>query len=74
MLFCLDNGLINTVDRLSRNLHVSRSAFARTALKDAVKKYHVRQLESKHRKGYEKNPVQDAEFGVWEKEQAWGDR
>jgi metal-responsive CopG/Arc/MetJ family transcriptional regulator len=69
----LDNQLVDAVDKVTKKLHTTRSAFTRTALKDALKKVGSQQLEQKHRKGYEKSPVQNDEFSVWEKEQAWGD-
>lgn len=69
----LDEDLIKTVDRLSKQLHTSRSAFTRKALREALSRYNVEQLEQKHRRGYEQNPVGADEFSVWEDEQAWGD-
>jgi len=30
-------------------------------------------LEEKHKKGYERFPVENSEFSVWESEQEWGD-
>ncbi len=51
-------------------LHTSRSAFAREALKEAVRKYQILELEKKHRAGYQKNPVSKGEFDIFEKEQS----
>jgi hypothetical protein len=31
------------------------------------------QLERRHRRGYERFPVESHEFSVWEEEQVWGD-
>ena len=69
----LDDNLVKAVDRVSKELHTSRSAFTRKALKDALVRYKLEQLERKHRRGYEKNPVATDEFSFWETEQAWGD-
>ncbi len=69
----LDEDLIKAVDRLSKQLHTSRSAFTRKALRDAISRYNVEQLEQQHRRGYEQNPVSADEFSVWEEEQAWGE-
>lgn len=69
----LDENLVKAVDRVSKELHTSRSAFTRKALQDALARYKNEQLELKHRRGYERNPVADDEFSVWEAEQAWGD-
>lgn len=69
----LDEDLIKAVDRLSKQLHTSRSAFTRKALRDALSRYNIEQLEQKHKHGYEQNPVGADEFSVWEEEQTWGD-
>ena len=69
----LDDDLVKAVDRVSKELNTSRSAFTRKALKEALARYKLEQLERKHRRGYEQNPVATDEFSVWETEHAWGD-
>lgn len=69
----LDEDLVKAVDRVSKQLNTTRSAFTRQALRDALDRYCVEQLEQKHRRGYERHPVKPDEFSVWESEQAWGD-
>jgi metal-responsive CopG/Arc/MetJ family transcriptional regulator len=69
----LDDDLVEAVDRVSRQLQTSRSAFTRKALKEALARYDIEQLEHKHRQGYRKFPVSNDEFSVWETEQVWGD-
>ncbi len=69
----LDDNLVEAVDRVAKALHTSRSAFTRKALQDALMQYKVEQLERKHRRGYEHDPVGVEEFSVWETEQVWGD-
>ncbi len=69
----LDDDLVKAVDRVSKDLCTSRSAFARKALRDALARHELAQLEHKHRRGYERHPVATNEFSVWETEQAWGD-
>ncbi len=69
----LDEDLVAAVDRLTRRLKTTRSAFARDALREALAKYHIKELEQKHRLGYEKHPVEGGEFDVWDTEQQWGD-
>ena len=69
----LDEDLIKAVDRVSRQLHTSRSAFTRKALREALARYGLEQLECKHRQGHERHPVAADEFSAWETEQAWGD-
>jgi hypothetical protein len=63
----------NRVDRVSKELQASRSVFARKALRDALTRHSLEQLECRHRRGYEQFPVAPDEFSVWETEQAWGD-
>ncbi len=69
----LDDNLVKAVDRVSKELHTSRSAFTRKALQDALTRHNLEQLERKHRSGYEQQPVAANEFSVWEIEQAWGE-
>ena len=69
----LDDDLVKAVDRVSKQLRTNRSAFTRKALREALARYHLEQLERKHRQGYERHPVEADEFSVWETEQAWAD-
>lgn len=69
----LDEDLVRTVDRVRQNLHQSRSAFTRNALRESLARYSVAQQEKRHREGYERHPVSVDEFAVWETEQDWGD-
>ena len=69
----LDDDLVESVDRIVEELKTTRSAFAREALRDAIHRFNIRQLEAKHRKGYELHPATEDEFSVWEEEQDWGD-
>jgi metal-responsive CopG/Arc/MetJ family transcriptional regulator len=69
----LDDELVETVDKLVKELQTTRSAFTRNALREAVDRFYIERLETEHRKGYERYPVSKDEFSVWEKEQDWGD-
>ena len=69
----LDEDLVSAVDRAVRKLGTNRSAFTRSALKEALKKVRVTELERKHREGYARKPATRGEFDIWESEQAWGD-
>ena len=69
----LDEDLVRAVDRVRKRLHQSRSAFTRNALREALARYSVAQLEKKHREGYERHPVRGGEFAAWETEHEWGD-
>jgi metal-responsive CopG/Arc/MetJ family transcriptional regulator len=69
----LDDELVATVDQVVKKLKTTRSAFARKALRNAIKQVNVNQLEKKHKKGYGQHPADKTEFSVWESEQEWGD-
>ncbi len=69
----LDDDLVSAVDKAARRMGTTRSAFTRDALRHALASLRVRELERKHREGYQRKPVKTGEFGVWEGEQVWGD-
>ncbi len=69
----LDDDLVSAVDKVARRMGTTRSAFTRDALRNALRSLRGRELERKHREGYERKPVKTGEFGVWEAEQVWGD-
>jgi metal-responsive CopG/Arc/MetJ family transcriptional regulator len=69
----LEDDLVHAVDKIVKQMHTTRSAFTREALKEAINNYMISQLEQKHRKGYERQPVGKDEFIAWEYEQEWGD-
>lgn len=71
----IDEQLLASVDRAAKKLGTTRSDFTRKALRDALNRLTIRELEHKHRRGYEAKPVHKGEFDLWEKEkeQAWGD-
>jgi metal-responsive CopG/Arc/MetJ family transcriptional regulator len=69
----LDEHLVSTVDKVVKNMHTTRSAFTREALQQAIARIKMQRLEEKHRQGYLRKPAPAGEFGVWEKEQKWGD-
>ena len=53
----LDEDLVKAADRVSKHLHTSHSAFTRKALREAITRYSLEQLEHKHRQGYKRHPV-----------------
>ena len=69
----LDEALVAEVDRAARKLRTSRSGFTRDALRQAIRRLHVKELEERHRRGYARVPVSEGEFSVWEEEQEWGE-
>jgi len=44
----LDDDLVKAVDRVSKRLRTSRSAFTRKALREALARYNLGQMERKH--------------------------
>ena len=69
----LEEDLVAAVDKAAKRLGTTRSAFAREALREALDKIRLRQLERKHREGYARKPVRQGEFDVWSPEQVWPD-
>jgi metal-responsive CopG/Arc/MetJ family transcriptional regulator len=69
----LDDELVEAVDKLVKKLKTTRSAFARKALREAIKQVNIQALENKHKKGYDRYPVGKTELSVWDSEQEWGD-
>ena len=67
----LDEDLVTQVDRAARKLGTTRSAFTREALRSALAHLSARDLERRHRRGYEREPVKRGEFDVWAAEQVW---
>jgi predicted transcriptional regulator len=67
----LDEDLVMTVDKMAKRLGTTRSAFTRRALRAAIEKTRVDELERRHREGYRRKPVKRGEFGNWESEQVW---
>ena len=69
----LDEDLVKAVDKAAKRLGTTRSGFTREALRSALKKVHIMELERKHREGYSRTPVKRGEFSDWESEQVWVD-
>lgn len=69
----LDEELVAQVDRAVKRLGTTRSAFARDALREALARIRVAELERRHREGYLRKPVRKDEFSVPESHRAWGD-
>jgi metal-responsive CopG/Arc/MetJ family transcriptional regulator len=69
----LDEGLVREVDRVVKELRMTRSSFARMAFREAIAHHRTLQLEKRHREGYAKRPPTQEEFGGWVAEQSWGE-
>jgi metal-responsive CopG/Arc/MetJ family transcriptional regulator len=70
----IDEPLLDEVDRVIQDLKTTRSAFIRSSLQLALRKYAISKLEQQHAEGYARNPIASGEFDIWESEQAWGER
>jgi metal-responsive CopG/Arc/MetJ family transcriptional regulator len=69
----IDESLLEQVDRVTKDLNTTRSAFIRSGLQLALKRHVIAKLEERHAQGYARHPVKPDEFDVWEDEQAWGE-
>jgi metal-responsive CopG/Arc/MetJ family transcriptional regulator len=69
----LDDDLVSSVDKAANRLRTTRSAFTREALRSAIERLRMLELERKQREGYAKKPAKRGEFDVWGREQVWGD-
>ncbi len=69
----LDNNLVDEVDRMSRKMATSRSAFTRDALRAFLDRLIIEQQEKQHRQGYKQKPVEQADRDDWQDEQQWGE-
>ena len=69
----LEPTLLTQVDRVARQLGLTRSAFTRQALRAAIERARIEALERRHREGYRRKPVRRGEFDDWTSEQVWPD-
>ena len=67
----LDPALVADVDRAATRLGLTRSAFTRRALREALERLRLQAREQRHRDGYRRKPVRRGEFDLWESEQTW---
>lgn len=67
----LDSELKEATDRAAHRSHLNRSALIREAIREYLKKLELREMEERHRKGYERIPDDPAEALEWETEAAW---
>lgn len=69
----MDNELVERIDARVKRLGTTRSAFAREALRDALRRLDEKDLEERHIAGYRRDPAKPDEFDVPEADHAWGD-
>ena len=68
----VDESLLAEVDRVTRQLSMTRAAFVRVALELALRNQKTIALEQQHAQGYARHPTNPGEFDEWEPEQVWG--
>ena len=68
----IEEQLLAEVDRTTRALHTTRSAFIRAALQAALRRHARHELERQHAAGYAAHPQDVAEVTGWAEEQEWG--
>ncbi len=64
----VDESLLAEVDRVTRQLSMTRADFARIALELALRNQKTIALEQQHAQGYARHPVKPSELGEWESE------
>lgn len=70
----IDAELVERVDAYVKQLGTTRSAFAREALREALRRLDEKELEEQHVAGYQREPVSPGEFDVPDADLAWDDR
>lgn len=69
----LDDDLWARVDARAQHLGLTRSAFAKDALLQALRQLDELELEQRQIVGYRESPPKSTEFDVPETDHAWGD-
>jgi metal-responsive CopG/Arc/MetJ family transcriptional regulator len=67
----LDAKLLQAADNAARRKKVNRSELIRQALREHLKRVHVRDLEEQDRRGYRAKPQRIEEYRPWEEAAAW---
>ena len=67
----LEEKLLDEVDKTVKKIGMTRSAFARQALRAALRQLKTKEKEQRHRVGYARKPARRGEFSAWEGEQVW---
>lgn len=67
----IDDELLGDVDRLARELEMTRSRLIREALGRYIDERRTALLEEAHRLAYERDPQSDEEIASWQDLQHW---
>lgn len=70
----LDESLLSEIDKATRALAMTRTAFVRSALEWALRNQQIIALEQQHARGYERLALASDEIREWESEQVWEDK
>jgi metal-responsive CopG/Arc/MetJ family transcriptional regulator len=66
----IDAELLQASDRAARKAKLNRSELVRIALREHLQKLQILEHEDRDRRGYEKQPSEEAE-AAWEEEAEW---
>lgn len=69
----IDEALLADVDQVTREEGLTRSAFLRAALEEALARIRIRRLERQHAEAYARLPQSADEIEAWSSVQAWGE-
>jgi metal-responsive CopG/Arc/MetJ family transcriptional regulator len=69
----LDDTLLSQVDETVQEMNMTRSAFIRNALIEALRCYRIRKLEEQEAAAYARIPQSIEEVEIWAEIQEWGD-
>lgn len=67
----IDESLLAEIDRVIRELSLTRAAFIQQALEAALRQQAIFALERQQAQGYVRQPVEPGEFDAWESERVW---
>lgn len=67
----IDEALLAQIDRVTRELSLTRAAFIHQALEAALDQQAILAKERQQALGYERKPVEPGEFDGWEEVQVW---
>ena len=70
----MDADLAAQVDECAQRVGATRASFTREALRAALRRYRIKDLEERHRDGYRRIPTKPHELKVADGDHAWGNR
>ncbi len=67
----LDLELLRAANEAAKRARVNRSSLIRDALREHIKRLRQREVETRDRRGYNKNPVEADDAAAWERVASW---